>query len=73
MYIMSQDGTRLEKLVALAVIHNGPHTSPYRIEHYVTDDPGVCVAAYPTEPEAKAQLAGIAAALLRGSPIYCFD
>jgi len=73
MYIMSQDGTRIERLEAVAVRHIGPDTSPYQIFHDVSDYSSVSFADYRTEPEAKAQLAGIAAALLRGSPIYCFD
>ena len=73
MYIISQDGTRLEKLVSVAIDHRGPHDSAYRIVHYVTDDPGVTVAAYPTEPAAKLQLLGISKALMDGRPIYCFD
>ena len=73
MYIMSQDGKRIERLEAVAVRHVGPDTSPYQIFHDVSDYSSVSFAEYRTEPEAKAQIFGIAKALMDGRPIYCFD
>lgn len=70
MYIMSQLGNSIVELSSVELSQRGQ--SPFYVMHRM-GDVAMPMAQYPTEPEAKAQLAGIAAALLRGTPIYCFD
>lgn len=72
MYIMSQDGTRIERLEALEIVVNTDGKSK-RILHNSVDGTCATVAVYPTAEAAKAQLLELSRAIMRGVPLYSFD
>lgn len=72
MYIMSQDGTRLERLESLEIACSA-NGKDKRILHNAVDGTCATVATYPTVEAATAQLAELSRAILRGLPLYCFD